>query len=77
MDKKVFAIGTHALNNEDPTTHTNSIEDSDSKHQLVPQNVHRKNTAVREIATFKDHSLRILAGVNKIFYMSMWDNHIE
>jgi hypothetical protein len=41
--------------------------------QLVPPNTHRRKLAVRAIQTFKSHFIAILAGVDPLFPMSLWD----
>ncbi len=41
--------------------------------QLVPSDTHRRNLAERVIQTFKSHFIAILAGVNSLFPMSLWD----
>ena len=42
-------------------------------YQLVPANMHRRNTAERVIRTFKAHFLAILAGVADSFPRHLWD----
>jgi hypothetical protein len=41
--------------------------------QLIPPDTHRRNLAERAIQTFKSHFIVILAGVDSLFPMSLWD----
>jgi hypothetical protein len=41
--------------------------------QLVPPDTHCRNLAERAIQTFKSHFIAILAGVDSLFPMSLWD----
>ncbi len=53
-----------------------SIQNRDNKNcnlQLVPPDTHRRNLAKRAIQTFKSHFIAILAGVDSLFPMSLWD----
>jgi hypothetical protein len=44
-----------------------------TKFQLVPPDMHRRNTAERMIRHFKNHFLSILAGVDAMFPPYLWD----
>ena len=67
----------HALVNEDPDSHRDDIEASNSKCQLFPANNHRHNVSERAIRTCKEHFIRMLIGIDVTIPISMWDRHIE
>ena len=67
----------HVLDNEAPKLHRDDVEASNSKCQLVPPNNHRRNVAERAIRTHKEHSIRVLIGIDTTFHMSMWDHRIK
>ena len=41
--------------------------------QLVPPDIHRRNTAERAIRTFKAHFLAVILGVAPVFPPFLWD----
>ena len=43
------------------------------KYQLVPPDIHRRNSAEQVISTFKSHFLYILAGIAPDFPKFLWD----
>ena len=45
-----------------------------ANYQLLPPNIHRRNSAEIAIRTFKAHFLAVLAGVDTNFPKFMWDN---
>ena len=77
LDKRCIFINIYVLDNEVSELCKDAIEKSKCSYQLVPPNHHRRNAAERAIRTFKEHFLRILAGLHKQFPMSMWDHLIE
>ena len=50
------------------------LYDWGATYQLVPPNVHRRNISERAIWTFKAHFLSVLAGLDPVFPMFMWDD---
>ena len=57
-------VDLQVLDNEASAAYRQQITDKwKADFQLVPPNIHRRNTAERSIHTFKAHSLAILAGV--------------
>ena len=67
----------HVLDNEDQELYKDAIESSGLKYQMVPPNVHRRNSVERAIHTFREHFLRVLAGVDPKFPMLIWDHLIK
>jgi hypothetical protein len=62
------------LDNEASTTYKEAITfKCNTKFQLVPPDMHRRNQAECAICTFKDHFLAILAGVDSAFPLYLWD----
>ena len=76
IDKRGFAIDMHVLDNEAPELCRDAVEASNSKHQLVPPNDHRRNVAERAIRMHKQHFIRMTMGVDAKFPISMWDHLI-
>ena len=74
LNKKGIQVSLHILDNEASNLYKEAIEKEQCTYQLVPPNNHRRNAAERAIRTFKDHFLRIIAGVAPTFPMSMWDH---
>ena len=61
------------LNNEAIASYQRQITDKwKADFQLVPPNIHRRNTAERAIRTFKAHFLAILAGVAPDYPRNLW-----
>ena len=57
-------VDLQVLDNEASAAYRRQITDKwKADFQLVPPNIHRRNTAERAIRTFKAHFLAILAGV--------------
>ena len=54
-----------------------AIEALGYKYQMVPSNVCRRNATERATRTFKENFLRVLAGADEKFPMSMWDRLIS
>ena len=71
LNKKGIQVSLHILDNEASHLYKEAIEKEQCTYQLVPPNNHRRNAAERAIRTFKDHFLRIIAGVAPTFPMSM------
>ena len=70
--------GHHAnlqvLDNEASAAYRQLITDKwKADFQLVPPNIHRRNSAERDILTFKAHFLAILAGVAPHYPRNLWD----
>ena len=65
------------LENEASHLCKEDIDESNSQYQLVPPNNHRHNEAERAIRTFKEHFIRVLAGEDAKFPMSMCDHLLE
>ena len=74
INKRGFVIKLHILDNEAPEMHRDAIAKECCAYQLVSPHVHRRNAAERATRTFKEHFLRVLAGVDDSFPMSMWDH---
>ena len=77
IDKRWLIINLHVLENEASHLCKEDIDESNSQYQLVPPNNHRHNEAERAIRTFKEHFIRVLAGEDAKFPMSMWDHLLE
>ena len=68
-------VTRHVLDNEASTAYRNAITAIwNCTYQLVPPDMHRRNTAERAIRTFKAHFLTILAGVDPTFPATRWDH---
>jgi hypothetical protein len=69
-----LTVDLKILDNEASTTHKEAITFKwNTKFQLIPPNMHRRNQAERAICTFKNHFLSILAGVDAAFPLYLWD----
>ena len=67
-------VDLQVLDNEASTAYRRQITDKwKADFQLVPSNIHRRNTAERAIRTFKAHFLAILAGVAPDYPRNLWD----
>ncbi len=62
----------HILDNEASEAFKTEIK-KNCNLQLVPPDTHRRNLVERAIQTFKSHFIAILAGVDSLFPMSLWD----
>ena len=75
LTEKGHQVDVQILYNEVSTEFKKTIvDDWDSTYQLVPPNVHRRNTAERAIRTSKAHFISVLAGEDPTFNTFMWDN---
>ena len=77
LNKRGFVIDLHMLDNEAPEMYRDAIEAERCTYQLVSPNNHRRNAAERAIRTFKEHFLRIIAGIDESYPMSMWDHLLQ
>ena len=67
-------VDLQVLDNEVSAAYRRQITDKwKADFQLVPPNIHRRNTAERAIRTFKAHFLAILAGVAPDYPRNLWD----
>ena len=67
-------VDLQVLDNEASTAYRRQITDKwKADFQLVPSNIHCRNTAERAIRTFKAHFLAILAGVAPDYPRNLWD----
>ena len=67
-------VNLQVLDNEASAAYRRQITDKwKADFQLVPPNIHRRNTAERAIRTFKAHFLVILEGVAPDYPLNMWD----
>jgi hypothetical protein len=62
----------HILDNEASEAFKTEIK-KNCNLQLVPSDTHRRNLAERATQTFKCHFIEILAGIDSLFPMSLWD----
>jgi hypothetical protein len=62
----------HILDNEASARFKEEIQ-KNCDLQMVPPDTHWRNLAERAIQTFQSHFLAILAGVNPLFPMTLWD----
>ena len=70
-----YQVDVQILENEVSTYFKRTIvEDWDATYQLVPPNVHQRNTAEIAIRTLKAHFLSVLAGVDPTSPKFMWNN---
>jgi hypothetical protein len=68
-----LAVDPQILDNEASAVYKEAITVKwNAKFQLVPPDMHRRNRAERA-STFKSHFLSILAGVDKVFPLYLWD----
>ena len=67
LSERGLAPKMHYLDNECPTVLQKFMTVKDECFQLVPTHLHRRNSAEREIQTFKNHFIAGLASVNKNF----------
>ncbi len=70
--RKTVAPTLHMLDNEASAAFKAAIK-ANCDLQLVLPDTHRRNLAERAIQTFKNHFISILAGVDKLFPMQLWD----
>ncbi len=69
------SVDLHILDNEVSAEFKHAITiERQSKYQLVPPDMHRRNQAERAIQSAKDHFLAILAGLDPKFPPFMWDH---
>ena len=67
-------VDLQVLDNKASAAYRRQITDKwKADFQLVPPNIHRRNTAERAICTFKAHLLAILAGVAPDYPCHLWD----
>ena len=72
------SVDLQILDNEVSAEYRRVITETwNAKYQLVPPDVHRRNTAERAIRTFKAHFIAILAGVDVTFPAFLWDQLLE
>ena len=63
----------HVLNNEALDKFWDEIKRNKVRYRKIPLHMHRGNATEKAIQTFKDHFTAILAIVDKIFPMHLWD----
>ena len=62
----------HWLDNEASTALKNFITTKQTKYQLTPPHIHRRNAAERAIRTFKNHFISGLCSVDRNFPLHLW-----
>ena len=62
----------HRIDNECPATLKAYMKTENIAHQLVPPHIHRRNTAEKAIATFKDHLIAGLSSMDSNMPMHLW-----
>ena len=67
-----LGIKLHILDNEISSEYKEAIQANGATHQLVPPGDHRRNMGKWAIQTFKDHFIRVLAGLHETFPMHLW-----
>ena len=75
LQKNGTSVNLQILDNEVSSKSKHLItEDIGIKYQLVPPDIHRRNSAERAIHTFKEHFLSILAGIAPDFPKCLSDH---
>ena len=69
-------IANRQIFDNEPSTNFKHLitEELGINYQLVPLDIHRRNTAERAILTFKAHFLPVLAGIAPDFPKLLWDH---
>ena len=62
----------HRIDNECPATLKAYMKAEKIEYQLVPPHIHRRNTAEKAIATFKDHFIAGLSSMDPYMPMHLW-----
>ena len=80
LHKKLSGQGTapsiYIIDNEACNELKTALKKKQLTYQLVPPHVHRQNAAERAIRTYKNHLLTILAGADKEYPVSEWDQFL-
>lgn len=71
--QRSFTQKLATLDNETSDLLLQSLKNADLSINLVPPNIHRRNTAERAIQTFKAHFISILCGTHPKSPLNMWD----
>ena len=74
LKQRGHTVNLQLLDNKSSNKYRRVItEECKSDYQLVPPDVHRRNTSERAIRTFKAHLLALLSGINPAFPDYLWD----
>ena len=75
LRRNIISVNLQTLDNETSSKFKHLLtEDLGIKYQLVPPDIHRRNSEERAIKTFKAHFLSILSGIAPDFPKLLWDH---
>jgi hypothetical protein len=74
LTSRGFKPKLQTLDNEASAALKSFLTENDVEYQLVPPHCHRRNTAERDIQTFKEHFVSGLASVDPDFPLHLWDH---
>ena len=73
LNRSGIKIKKHIFNSEASEDLLTAIRQHGIEYQKVLPNMHSRNAAEKAISTFKDYFKAILTGVDKTFWMHLWD----
>ena len=73
LTKRGIKVTKYILDSKASGEYLQPIKHNGITYGKVPPNIHCRNAAEKAIRTFKDHFQAIIAGVDNMFPMHLWD----